>query len=228
MHVTWSLTASPARPLDQRWPRGDPRAAILGSVRHDDVGDQLDYLVWMRARILAAAAGLGEDELRSLETVTNRGLRATLVHQLENEWAWRIRLSEGAFPADDQRPADDLSHDELVDAWQREERALRAWFEGLTDHDLETPPRGPDDSLPMWRYLMYVVNHGTQQFTEAAVLLTRLGRSPGEIGYLAFARGERPGLPPAAHDAVRNPDGLAPAHAGRASVTPRRRGSRRT
>jgi hypothetical protein len=29
---------------------------------------------------------------------------------------------------------------------------------------------------------MYVVNHGTRQFTEAAVLLTRLGRSPGEIG----------------------------------------------
>jgi hypothetical protein len=34
--------------------------------------------------------------------------------------------------------------------------------------------------------LLYVVNHGTQQFAEAAVQLTRLGHSPGEIGYLAF------------------------------------------
>lgn len=43
------------------------------------------------------------------------------------------------------------------------------------------------------RYLLYVVIHGIQQLTEAAVLLTRLGHSPGEIGYLAFC--SNPGLP---------------------------------
>jgi uncharacterized damage-inducible protein DinB len=40
--------------------------------------------------------------------------------------------------------------------------------------------------MALWRCLAYLVNHGTQQFAEAAVLLTRLGQSPGEIGCLAY------------------------------------------
>ena len=62
-------------------------------MRHEDVGALLDYLVWVRDRVLAATASLSEDEFRSGGTVATRDLRATLVHQLENEWAWRIRLS---------------------------------------------------------------------------------------------------------------------------------------
>jgi hypothetical protein len=46
---------------------------------------------------------------------------------------------------------------------------------------------------------MYVVTHGIQQFTEAAVLIAHLGHSPGEIGFLRFCsdpRSPAPALPP--------------------------------
>ena len=33
---------------------------------------------------------------------------------------------------------------------------------------------------------MHLVSHGIQQFSEAAVLLTRAGHSPGDIGFLEF------------------------------------------
>jgi uncharacterized damage-inducible protein DinB len=155
-------------------------------VRHRDVGEQIEYLFWARDRILEAASGLTPGEFRSIETVTNRSLRATLAHQVECEWAWRIRLSRGEFPDGDVLPTDFPTIDSLRDRWKQEERALRAWFEGLTDGDLAARPPGDGHPLSRWRYLLYVVNHGTQQFTEAAVLLTRLGRSPGEIGYLEF------------------------------------------
>jgi uncharacterized damage-inducible protein DinB len=56
-------------------------------MRHQEVGDLLEYLFWMRDRILAAAAELTDDEFATRETVTSRDLRATLAHQLENEWA---------------------------------------------------------------------------------------------------------------------------------------------
>ncbi len=46
---------------------------------------------------------------------------------------------------------------------------------------------GGGDRLPLWQYLVYGVTHGIGQFTEAAILLTRLGSSPGEIGFLTFA-----------------------------------------
>lgn len=147
----------------------------------------VDYLFWVRDRVLAAASSVPEDEFRSRETVATRDLRATLVHQLENEWAWRIRLSQGAFPVDGLEPADYPTIDELVSHWHREERDLRAWLEGLSDRQLAARPPGADNVLPLWRYLVYVVTHGIQQFSEAAVLLTRLGHSPGEIGFLAFS-----------------------------------------
>lgn len=155
-------------------------------MRHEEVGDLIEYLFWMRDRILAAAAELTDEEFATRETVTSRDLRATLAHQLENEWAWRIRLTVGSFPDGDILPSDDGNLGALKARWHREERDLRVWFAGLSDRELSSPPVGDDNPLAMWRYLLYVVNHGTQQFTEAAVLLTRLGRSPGEIGYLAF------------------------------------------
>ncbi len=155
-------------------------------MRHKEVGELIEYLFWMRDRIVAASAGLTDGEFQSGETVTTRDLRATLAHQLENEWAWRIRLKEGSFPVGDVLPADYPTLDALVARWHREEGDLRAWFDGLSDRDLATQPPGDDNPLALWRYLLYVVNHGTQQFAEAAVLLTRLGHSPGDIGYLAF------------------------------------------
>jgi Uncharacterized protein conserved in bacteria len=155
-------------------------------MRHEEIGELIDYLFWVRDRILAASADLTDGEFQSRETVTTRDLRATLAHQFENEWAWRIRLSEGAFPVGDVLPADHPTLDALVDHWLREERDLRTWFAGLSDRDLATQPPGNENPLALWRYLLYVVNHGIQQFTEAAVLLTRLGHSPGEISYLAF------------------------------------------
>ena len=115
-----------------------------------------------------------------------RDLRATLVHQLENEWAWRVRLSEGAFPDGGLLPEDYPALDDLRDRWDREERALRTWFARVSDEAIGDPPPGQDDVLPLWRYLVYVVTHGVQQFTEAALLLTRLGHSPGEIGFLEY------------------------------------------
>lgn len=156
-------------------------------MQHEDLGALIDYGYWVRDRVLAAAASVPERAFRSADTVATRDLRATLVHQLENEWAWRVRLSEGTFPDGDLVPADYPTLALLVDHWHREERALRTWFDGLSDPALAERPPGDDNVLPTWRYLVYVVTHGIQQFSEAAVLLTRLGHSPGEIGFLEFS-----------------------------------------
>jgi uncharacterized damage-inducible protein DinB len=155
-------------------------------MRHEDVDALVDYLFWARDRVLAATAALPEDEFRSDETVTTRDLRATLVHQLENEWAWRIRLSQGAFPVGALVPDAYPTLDDLEAHWRHEERALRTWLGGLSDAQLAERPPGEDNVLPLWRSLVYVVTHGVQQYTEAAVLLTRLGHSPGELGFLEF------------------------------------------
>jgi uncharacterized damage-inducible protein DinB len=155
-------------------------------MRREEVGALLDYLFWARDRVMAATAALPDGGFQSDETVTTRDLRGTLVHQLENEWAWRIRLTQGAFPVDDLVPGDVAGVDDLLRRWRLEERELRTWFDRVSDAQLATRPPGDDNVLPLWQYLVYVVTHGIQQFSEAAVLLTRLGHSPGEIGFLRF------------------------------------------
>ena len=150
------------------------------------VADQLDYLLWARDRILSAAAHVPSADFLSPETVTTRSLRATIAHQVECEWAWRIRLSEGAFPDGDVLPGDFETLEPLAERWRTEGQALRDWLEQLSDDELGSSPPGAGNTLERWRYLLYVVNHGTQQISEAAVLLTRAGQSPGELGYLEF------------------------------------------
>jgi uncharacterized damage-inducible protein DinB len=39
----------------------------------------------------------------------------------------------------------------------------------------------------MWQLLLHVVNHGTQHRSEAAVLLTAAGLSPGDFDMVDFA-----------------------------------------
>jgi len=149
-----------------------------------------DHLYWTRDAILGAASELTAEEFRSTDTVTTRDLRATLVHELDVQWSWRERL-KGAdwaeWGEDAELAAGDYPTVESVrDHWLRDEAVMRAWLASLTDADLDAPPVRDEDRLPLWYYVMHLVSHGIQQFSEAAVLLTRAGHSPGDIGFLEF------------------------------------------
>ena len=157
-----------------------------------DVVVLFDYLFWTRDRILASASRLSPAEFIAADTVTTRDLRSTLVHELDVEWSWRERLRTGTFPdADDLAPGDYPTLAAVSEHWHRDEAEMRRWLEGLTDEQLATAPPAERDPLPLWYYAMHLVSHGIQQCSEAAVLLTRAGHSPGEIGFLEFARVRR-------------------------------------
>jgi uncharacterized damage-inducible protein DinB len=161
-------------------------------VNRADAGVLIEYVLWMRDRIVDTAAGLWDEEFATPDTVTNRDLRATLVHELDVEWSWRVRLMTGEFPdGEDLDPNGYATLQDIRDHWGRDEAELRAWMEGLTDADLTVPPPGEESGLPLWYFLMHLVSHAVQQFSEAAVLLTRAGQSPGDIGFLEFAQSRR-------------------------------------
>ena len=149
-----------------------------------------DYLSWTRDAVLAAAGQLEADEFTGTQTVTSRDLRATLVHELDVQWSWRERLKGADW--DEWGPDAELTAGDyptigsLRDHWARDEADMRAWLASLTDADLDASPVRDEDRLPLWNFVMHLVSHGTQQFSEAAVLLTRAGHSPGDIGFLEF------------------------------------------
>ena len=152
----------------------------------------LDYLYWVRDAVLVATARLDAAAFTGTDTVTTRDLRATLVHELDVQWSWRERL-RGAdweeWGEDADLTANDYpTLDALAEHWRRDEAEMRTWLASLTDADLGAPPVRDEDSYPLWYYVMHLVSHGIQQFSEAAVLLTRAGHSPGDIGFLEYAR----------------------------------------
>jgi len=150
-----------------------------------------DYLYWARDAVLRAAGELSSDEFTSTDSVTDRDLRATLVHELDVEWSWRERLKGADWEEwgddADLSASDYPTLQSLRDHWMRDEAEMRAWLAPLTDEDLDAPPPRDEDPLPLWYYVMHLVSHGIQQLSEAAVLLTRANHSPGDIGFLEFA-----------------------------------------
>ncbi len=153
-----------------------------------DVGDLFDYNYWANARVLDAAARVSAEQFLDPAAVTTRNLRGTLVHQLDVEWSWRRRwqgLDETEVLRDEAFPTVAA----LAARWREDEREMRAYLAGLGDDDLARPfDLGGHHPPPLWHLMLHVVNHGTQQRGDAAVLLTRYGCSPGGLDFADFAR----------------------------------------
>jgi uncharacterized damage-inducible protein DinB len=159
-------------------------------MRATEAATLFDYLYWIRDVVVEAAAGLTPEAFTTPDTVTTRDLRDTLVHELDVQWSWRERLKGADWeewgPDAELKGSDYPTLESVVEHWKRDEAEMRAWLASLTDADLDVAPVRDEDRQPLWHYVMHLVDHGIQQFSEAAVLLTRAGRSPGDIGFLEF------------------------------------------
>ena len=161
-------------------------------MRAADAVTLFDHLYWIRDRVLGVTAELAAGAFTSADTITNRDLRATLVHELDVQWSWRERLKGADWnewgPDAELTAADYPTVASVAEHWRRDERDMRDWLDSLTDADLDAPPVRHEDRQPLWHYVMHLYSHSLQQFSEAAVLLTRAGRTPGDIGFLEFVR----------------------------------------
>lgn len=149
-----------------------------------------DYNYWARDRILAAAAQVTADQYAAPAPYPYGNLRGTLLHILDAEQSWRIQLQHGNWPPE-LLEADYPTLSVLQEAWQPEERAMRAYLVGLTDTDLDRTIRYTADSgdvreRVLWHCLLHVANHGTQHRAEAAAMLTAYDQSPGDLDMTLF------------------------------------------
>lgn len=160
----------------------------------------IEHLWWVNRRLLAAAERLPADAWEASH-VTTRSLRATLVHELDVEWSWRLAL-EGRpewewGEGKDLRPEDFPTVADLRERWSAESDALRAWLASLSDEDLaaDAHPGLSSRPLPLWMFVEHLISHGAQQAADAATILSSAGASPGDIGFLEYIgemHGRRP------------------------------------
>jgi uncharacterized damage-inducible protein DinB len=166
-------------------------------VRQADLALLLDYGSWATHRLLAAAADLPVDRFTAPADATVRSLRATLVHALDVEWSWRLRLQAQVSGTPDDadqelREEDFPTAATLADRWRREERELRAWLDGLDEAQLAATVGEGDHARPRWQYILHLILHGFQQRADAATVLSRYGHSPGDLEFLGYLVRSRP------------------------------------
>jgi len=150
-----------------------------------------DYSYSATRIILDAAQRLTDEQWSAQPPLDgSQSLQDTLVHALDCELGWRDNLRAGQSDASPELdPADFPNAAALADAWREDERIMRAWLAMLDDHTVNAATYIPH--LRLWQCLVHVVNHSTQHRSEAAMILTHFGQSPGDLDFTFYFRGFR-------------------------------------
>jgi uncharacterized damage-inducible protein DinB len=147
-------------------------------MRVADLTTLYDYYYWATKKILAQAEQVTPEQWSGPPPVGDRSLCETLAHMLDAEAGWRHSCSRPIEAADFPDAAS------LAARWREEEAAMRAYLASLSDEDLQGmfyDADMPDLPLPLWQVIAHVSYHGMQHRSEAALLLSHFGHSPGGI-----------------------------------------------
>jgi uncharacterized damage-inducible protein DinB len=159
-------------------------------MNHADISLLYEYNYWANRRILATASHISRTQYISPAPFPRGNLRATLLHILDAEYAWRVLLTE-AHEVNDLAEADYPTLPLLEAFWHEEEARMRAYLAGLNDEQVAglvryTNAEGIRRERVIWHCLFQVLNHGTQHRSEAAAMLTDFGQSPGDLDFSFF------------------------------------------
>ncbi len=147
-----------------------------------DVRYLFAYDRWATEKVLAQLDGIEPDTWGAVGVVGDRGLGSILVHMLGAHQRWRLAFEgseESPEPENEPLP----SAADLVSRWTGELDATDGFLDEVTPGFLAYVR----DGVRVAVMLQHLANHGTQHRSEAALLLTQAGRSPGEIDLIFFA-----------------------------------------
>ncbi len=145
-------------------------------MRAADLVTLYDYYYWATGKILEQAAKLTPEQWSGPAPIGDRSLQAILVHALSAERGWRHGW-EGKGRPPSLQPTDFPTVAALADRWREEEAAMRAYLAGLSDEALTERFAG----WLLWHTVVHVAHHGMQHRSEAALILTHHGYSPGDL-----------------------------------------------
>ncbi len=152
-------------------------------MRQSEVVFLFDYDRWATDQVLDACLELTDDAWSAESVIGERGIGGILVHALGVRERWRSGF-EGRRPTLALRENDPLlAIDELRAAWEVEWAAMRAFVAGIDEDRLDSTYAG----APLWQAMVQLVNHGTQHRSEAAVILTAAGASPGDLDIVRYS-----------------------------------------
>lgn len=150
-----------------------------------DIVTLVSYTFWADMRVLKACEKVSSEEFVRIASPDPgwHSLRGTLVHALDTAYGWRAALQEledtGVINESLFRNVSSLK-----ERWQEERKAWLEYVTKLTDDELNANWWSQGESKrTRWQTIMHVVNDLTHHRSEAAVMLTGYGQSPGELDF---------------------------------------------
>ena len=162
----------------------------------------LNYSQWANGRIMDRAREASEsDYMADADGLSFGSLHATLIHIMTSEIIWLARWT-GETPPEwvaKVRQSGEIARNEipslaaLSELWQENSYRFRNFAKALTDEAVAArlayrDLSGNESEQPLRELIAHVLTHGTQFRAEAAVRLTQMGLSPGDMDFVAFAR----------------------------------------
>lgn len=158
----------------------------------DLIRSMVTYNSWANNHILDHAERLSDDQLDAPTENGHHNLRQTIYHTLAVEWMWRMILETKGSPEWSGPPLGETpSMVQLRDHHAGEDEKLHAFVESLDGSSLEQPftatdPGGNQHELIPWKVLTHMMYHSGQHRSEAAVILTQHGHSPGNVDFIFY------------------------------------------
>lgn len=156
------------------------------------LADHLRLLVayngWANGKIESAASGLSEVELSTSLCESYPTLGRTIVHTAGAQAGWLSRVD--GYPID----REELLKQVQADPWAVLNRSQSGWesyAETLDDEAAASSIEvvggdGLKRSMRVDKLVSHVMNHGSHHRAEIALMLTHLGRSPGDLDLVFF------------------------------------------
>jgi uncharacterized damage-inducible protein DinB len=148
-----------------------------------------EYGVWANERLLDQMRELGHDDLTRRFSQGAQAILPTLVHLYGADLRWLHRWRRE--PPPEVAPADFPSVEAVEERWRPVWPERRAYLDGLDRTALDeeiafTRPAGTV-WIKRWQGIVHCANHATQHRSELAMMLSDLGRSPGDMDMFLWA-----------------------------------------
>lgn len=151
-----------------------------------------DYNYWANGRILDKAKLVTDEQWAAQVGPESRSLHTILAHMIGVERVWRLlsalgKIEDGVIPGPDQLSTAAAMRDFSASEAEYMGILLQDWSDqAFADEVMVTRRDGTTFPMVRWHMLQHVLLHSMQHRSEAAVLLTEYGHSPGDIDYLFF------------------------------------------
>jgi uncharacterized damage-inducible protein DinB len=148
-----------------------------------------EYGVWANERLLEKARGLSDADLTRRFSEGAQAILPTLLHVYGADLRWLARWQK--LPPPEVSPAEFPSVEAVEAGWRSVWAERRAYLDGLDDTALneQIPFVRPAGTvwIVRWQAIVHCANHATQHRSELAMMLSDLGRSPGDMDMFLWA-----------------------------------------